>query len=74
MASGLAAVGKVLEARFGEPRKTALVWKPQNTVPVDDEQGEKVLKLIEGLNEHDDVQNVYANFEISDALMQKLSG
>jgi len=70
----LAAVGKVLEARFGEPRKTALMWKPQNTVPVDDEQGEKVLKLIEGLNEHDDVQNVYANFEISDALMQKLSG
>ena len=70
----LALVGKVLEARFGEPRKTALVWKPQNTVPVDDEQGEKVLKLIEGLNEHDDVQNVYANFEISDALMQKLSG
>ena len=70
----LAAVGKVLEARFGEPRKTALVWKPQNTVAVDDEQGEKLLKLIEGLNEHDDVQNVYANFEISDALMQKLSG
>jgi len=70
----LAAVGKLLEARFGEPRKTALVWKPQNTVAVDDEQGEKLLKLIEGLNEHDDVQNVYANFEISDALMQKLSG
>jgi YebC/PmpR family DNA-binding regulatory protein len=70
----LAAVGKVLETRFGEPRKTALVWKPQNTVAVDDEQGEKVLKLIEGLNEHDDVQNVYANFEISDALVQKLSG
>jgi len=70
----LAAVGKILEAKFGEPRKTALVWKPQNTVAVDDEQGEKVLKLIEGLNEHDDVQNVYANFEISDALMQKLSG
>ena len=70
----LALVGKVLEARFGEPRKTALVWKPQNTVAVDDEQGEKLLKLIEGLNESDDVQNVYANFEISDALMQKLSG
>ena len=64
----------VFLTRFGEPRKTALVWTPQNTVAVDDEQGEKVLKLIEGLNEHDDVQNVYANFEISDALMQKLSG
>jgi YebC/PmpR family DNA-binding regulatory protein len=69
----LAAVGKALEAKFGEPRKTALVWKPQNTVAVDDEQGEKVLKLIEGLNEQDDVQNVYANFEISDALMQRMS-
>jgi transcriptional/translational regulatory protein YebC/TACO1 len=49
------------------------VWKPQNTVAVNDEQGEKVLKLIESLNEHDDVQNVYANFEVSDALMARLS-
>jgi YebC/PmpR family DNA-binding regulatory protein len=69
----LAAVGKALEAKFGEPRKSAMVWKPQNTVAVDDEQGETVVKLIESLNEQDDVQNVYANFEISDALMQKLS-
>jgi transcriptional/translational regulatory protein YebC/TACO1 len=49
------------------------VWKPQNTVTVNDEQGEKVLRLMEMLNEHDDVQNVYANFEVSDALMQKMS-
>ncbi|HWF97304.1 MAG TPA: YebC/PmpR family DNA-binding transcriptional regulator [Xanthobacteraceae bacterium] len=69
----LAAVGKALEVKFGEPRKTALTWKPQNTVAVDDEQGETVVKLIESLNEQDDVQNVYANFEISDALMHKLS-
>jgi YebC/PmpR family DNA-binding regulatory protein len=66
-------VAKALEAKFGEPRKAALVWKPQNTVSVDDEAGEKLMKLIETLNEHDDVQNVYANFEISDALMQKMS-
>jgi YebC/PmpR family DNA-binding regulatory protein len=66
-------VAKTLEAKFGEPRKSALVWKPQNTVAVNDEQGEKVLSLIESLNEHDDVQNVYANFEISDALMNKMS-
>ncbi len=69
----LAAVGKALEAKFGEPRKAALVWKPQNNIAVDDEQGEKLLKLIETLNEHDDVQNVYANFEVSDELMTKLS-
>ena len=67
------AVAKALEAKFGEPRKASLVWRPQNTVVVEDEQGEKLLKLIENLNEHDDVQNVYANFEVSDALVQKMS-
>ena len=67
-------VAKALEAKFGEPRKAALTWKPQNTVAVDDETGEKLLKLIDLLNEHDDVQNVFANFEVSDALMAKLGG
>ncbi|MGJ4897049.1 MULTISPECIES: YebC/PmpR family DNA-binding transcriptional regulator [unclassified Bradyrhizobium] len=67
-------VAKNLEAKFGEPRKAALTWKPQNTVAVDDETGEKLLKLMDLLNEHDDVQNVYANFEISDALMAKMGG
>ncbi len=67
-------VAKALEAKFGEPRKATLTWKPQNTVPVDDETGEKLLKLIDLLNEHDDVQNVYANFEVSDALVAKMGG
>ena len=66
-------VAKALEGKYGEPRKAALTWKPQNTVPVDDEQGEKVLKLIDALNDQDDVQNVYANFEVSDALVAKMS-
>jgi YebC/PmpR family DNA-binding regulatory protein len=69
----LSDVAKVLEAKFGEPRKSALLWKPQNTVSVDDEAGEKVIKLIESLDDNDDVQNVYANFEVSDALVQKMS-
>ena len=67
-------VAKGLEAKFGEPRKAALTWKPQNTVAVDDETGEKLLKLIDMLNEHDDVQNVFANFEVSDALMARIGG
>jgi YebC/PmpR family DNA-binding regulatory protein len=67
-------VAKALEAKFGEPRKAALTWKPQNTVSVDDETGEKLLKLMDMLNEHDDVQNVFANFEISDALVAKMGG
>ena len=66
-------VAKALEQKFGEPRKAALTWKPQNTIALDDEQGEKVLKLMESLEDHDDVQNVYANFEVSDALVQKMS-
>jgi len=67
-------VAKALETKFGEPRKAAMTWKPQNTVSVDDETGERLLKLIDLLNEHDDVQNVFANFEVSDALMAKLGG
>jgi transcriptional/translational regulatory protein YebC/TACO1 len=43
-------------------------------IAVDDETGEKILRLIDSLEDNDDVQNVYANFEISDALMAKLSG
>jgi YebC/PmpR family DNA-binding regulatory protein len=66
-------VAKTLEAKFGEPRKSAVIWKPQNTVAVDDEAGEKLLKLLDLLNEHDDVQNVYANFEVSDALLAKMA-
>ena len=66
-------VAKALEAKFGEPRKAAFTWKPKNTVPVDDDAGEKMLKLIDALNDQDDVQNVYANFEVSDTLVQKMS-
>jgi YebC/PmpR family DNA-binding regulatory protein len=67
-------VAKSLEQKFGEPRKATVVWRPQNTVAVGDEEGERLLKLIETLNDHDDVQNVYANFEVSDALMAKHGG
>jgi YebC/PmpR family DNA-binding regulatory protein len=66
-------VAKALEAKFGEPRKAALVWKPKNTVAVDDAKGEQLFELLEALNEHDDVQNVYANFEVSDAVVAKMS-
>ena len=69
----LGSVAKVLEAKFGEPRKAALMWKPKNTMAIDDDKGEKLINLLDVLNEHDDVQNVYANFEVSDALMQKMS-
>jgi YebC/PmpR family DNA-binding regulatory protein len=65
-------VAQALEQKFGEPRKAALVWRPQTTISVDDEAGEKILKLVGALEDNDDVQNVYANFEVSDALMAKM--
>src|SRR4051812_33738738 len=66
-------VAKALEAKFGEPRKAAMVWKPKNTVAIDDEKGEQMITLLETLNENDDVQNVYANFEMSDAVVAKMT-
>jgi transcriptional/translational regulatory protein YebC/TACO1 len=69
----LGEVTKALEARFGEPRGSKLVWKAQNTVAVDDETAEKLLRLMETLEDHDDVQNVFVNFEVSDAVMQKMA-
>lgn len=69
----LAEVQRALEALFGEPRKAGLIWRPQNTVAVDDETAEKLLRLVDNLQDNDDVQNVTGNFELSDAMLAKLS-
>ena len=65
-------VTKALEARFGDPTRTGLVWKAQNTIDVDDETGEKLIRLVEVIEDQDDMQNVYVNFALSPALMAKL--
>jgi YebC/PmpR family DNA-binding regulatory protein len=72
--TALADVSTALEAKFGNPRKSVFTWKPQTSVSVEDEVGEKLIKLMGLLDDHDDVQNVYANFELSDALMKKMGG
>ncbi|HYF55983.1 MAG TPA: YebC/PmpR family DNA-binding transcriptional regulator [Salinarimonas sp.] len=71
-ADSLGEVAKALEARFGDARKTALIWRAQTPVTVDDEAGEKLMRLMENLEDHDDIQNVYGNFEVSEALAAKL--
>jgi YebC/PmpR family DNA-binding regulatory protein len=68
-----AAVRDALEAKLGAPTSAAIVWRPQNLVAVSDEAGEALMKLIEVLDDHDDVQNVYGNYELSEALMAKLA-
>lgn len=68
------AVRDALEAKLGAPQSAAITWRPQNNVAVPDEAGETLIKLIEVLDDHDDVQNVYGNYELSDALIAKLGG
>ena len=69
-----AQVREALEAKLGAPQSAAITWRPQNTIAVNDETGESLVKMIEILDDHDDVQNVYGNYELSDALMAKLAG
>jgi YebC/PmpR family DNA-binding regulatory protein len=66
-------IAKALEATFGEPRSQRILWRPKTTVPADDESGQRLLRMIEALEDLDDVQNVYANFEIADELLERLS-
>lgn len=67
------ALGATLEKTFGPPSQSALVWRPQTTVPVDEEAAQSVLKLIDVLDDNDDVRQVFANFEVSDEVMRRLS-
>ncbi|MGH6989251.1 MAG: YebC/PmpR family DNA-binding transcriptional regulator [Stellaceae bacterium] len=70
----LNAVRDALERDFGPATSARLVWKPKTTAPVEDEAAESLIKLLETLDDSDDVQNVYANFEMSDEAMARLSG
>ncbi|MEO1142489.1 MAG: YebC/PmpR family DNA-binding transcriptional regulator, partial [Pseudomonadota bacterium] len=66
-------VTKTLEDTLGEAESVKAIWKPQNNTPVDEEKGATLLKLLDALEEDDDVQNVYSNFDIDDEVMAKLS-
>lgn len=69
----LGEVAKALEAALGEADSIKAVWKPQTSAPVDEEKAQSVLRLISTLEDDDDVQNVYANFEVSEEVLAKLS-
>ena len=68
------AVRDALEARFGAPEVAKVEWRPGNSVMLDEEKARAVMKLIDVLEDSDDVQNVYANFEVPEDVMEKLSG
>ena len=66
-------VRDALEAALGEPERAALTWRPQNTIDVDVDKASTMLKLIDALEDNDDVQKVASNFEVSDEVMAQLS-
>jgi YebC/PmpR family DNA-binding regulatory protein len=72
-ADDLHAVAGALEERFGEPESAKLVWRPQNTVPVDEDTAGTLLKLLDVLDDNDDVQTVSANFDIDDEVISRLT-
>jgi YebC/PmpR family DNA-binding regulatory protein len=67
------AVRDLLEQTFGAPEEARLDWRPTTTVTLDEESAAPVLKLMDVLEDNDDVQHVYANFDIPEAVMQRLS-
>jgi len=62
-----------LEKKYGTAQESSLSWKAQNTVPVDEDAAGTVFKLLDTLEDNDDVQRVAANFDVSDDVMERLS-
>ena len=71
-ADDFASVRDALEAKFGEPERQGLIWKPNVDSEVDEDTARSVLKLVDALEESDDVQNVTTNFDASDEIMEKI--
>jgi YebC/PmpR family DNA-binding regulatory protein len=69
----LHAVSAALEAGLGAPQSARLIWRPQNSIAVDEKAASTLLKLIEALDDSDDVQTVSANYDISDDVLERLT-
>ena len=69
----LGTVAGALEAKLGEAESVKAVWKPNLSTMVDEESAASIMKLIAALEDDDDVQNVFANFEVSEDVLKKLT-
>jgi len=69
----LGTVAGALEEKLGEPESIKAVWKPNLSTEVDEENANSIMKLIAALEDDDDVQNVFANFEVSEEVLKKLT-
>ena len=66
-------VARALEAALGEAESVKLAWRPQNSVEVGEADAEQLLKLVDTLEEDDDVQTVWGNYEVSEEVLEKLA-
>ena len=69
----LGTVAAALEKSLGEAESVKAVWKPNLTSPVDEDNAQKIMKMIAALEDDEDVQNVFANFEVSDDVLKRLT-
>ena len=69
----LSDVAAALESELGESQSTKLVWKPNTTTELDIDGMQKLMKLIDALEDDDDIQRVTTNFEINDEVMSQIS-
>jgi len=70
----MGAVAEALEAALGPAKSTAVVWRPKSEVPVSGDDAAKLVKLIEGLEDDDDVQSVFGNYAIDETELERLAG
>ncbi len=68
-----ARVRDALEARAGQPKSAKLTWIPLTTASPGEEQAKALMKLVEALDDHDDVQEVFTNAVFTDELLARLS-
>ena len=66
-------VARALEQKLGEPESVRAIWKPQTLTPIAGEKAQSLMKLMSTLEDDDDVQNVYANYDVDEATMGQLS-
>ncbi|ARN84670.1 YebC/PmpR family DNA-binding transcriptional regulator [Candidatus Nucleicultrix amoebiphila] len=72
-ADRLNAVREALQKKFGDPQAAKLDWRPNVSVPLDEETAKGLFKLIDALEDNDDVQTVAANYEVDEAILTKLT-
>jgi YebC/PmpR family DNA-binding regulatory protein len=70
---GFNSVREALEKSLGQPQSAKLMWRPKTTTAVEGDTAQTLLDLIAALEDNDDVQNVYANFELSDDALAKFA-